>query len=376
MNSLSRLIPVLFHSVQVISRELIGMIPACRTDLGDEQVAKGQTLRVPRTPVKGNRDIVFGTPPVATGDDFGDIELVMSKFRIGDPILWNGEEELGVGNKKRILFQDQVTQRMRSLANEMEEDVCHEAATGAEGGVYGVAGTTPFATSDMKDLAQLVKMHNDIGSPQVGRQLVINTTSAANLRNHGVLFKVNESGTPELLRQGIIGQLYGFNIRESGGFRTFTPTGSGYLINGTHEIGADKIMVDTGTSPIPKGSVITIAGDLTKYIVTEDFAGTAGYIKIAPNLKAVPADNAAITVCGAFLPNVAFTSDAVLLAARTPQMPEGGDEADDVTNITDPVSGLTFQVASYGGYRQRRIEIAAAWGMKTVNPQHSVLLLG
>lgn len=375
-NTLNRLIPVLFNAMQVISRELIGIIPACRTDLGGQQVAKGQVLRIPVTPPAENQDIQFGVAPSVSGDEFGDIELKMTKFRIGKPIVWNGEEELGVGDKKRQLFQDQVTQRMRSLANEMETDVCLEAHTGAKGGVYGVAGTTPFATADMKDLAQLVKMHNDIGSPQFGRQLVINTTSAANLRNHGVLFKVNEAGTTELLRQGIIGQLYGFNIRESGGFRTFTPTGSGYLVSGDHGAGADKIMVDTGSNPIPKGSVITIAGDTTKYIVTEDFEGTAGYIKISPRLAAALADGAAVSVSAAFLPNVAFTSDAVLLAARVPQMPEGGDAADDVTNVTDPVSGLTFQVASYGGHRQRWIEIGAAWGVKTVNPQHSVLLLG
>jgi hypothetical protein len=344
--------------------------------MGSQQVAKGQVLRIPVTPPAKNHDIEFGKAPTLSGDEFGDVELKMTKFRHGDPIVWNGEEELGVGEKKRQLFQDQVTQRMRSLANEMEEDVCREAATGAKGGVYGVAGSTPFVTADMKDLAQLVKIHNDIGSPQFGRNLVINTTSAANLRNHGVLFKANEAGTVELLRRGVIGQLYGFDIRESGGFRTFTPTGSGYKINGAHDAGVEKIMVDSGTAPIPKGSVITIAGDSEKYIVTEDFEGTAGYIKIAPKLKKAAVSGAAITVSNAFLPNVSFTSDAVLLAARVPQMPEGGDEADDVTTVTDPASGLTFQVASYGGHRLRYIEIAAAWGVKTVNPQHSVLLLG
>lgn len=377
MNSLNRLIPVLYAAMQVVSRELVGIIPACRRDMSADQVAKDQVLRIPVTPPAENQDIVIGTAPTVAGDDFGDVELRMTKFRIGKPIVWNGEEEMGVGSKKRQLFLDQVTQRMRSLANEMESDVCLEAHTGAQGGAYGTAKTTPFAPgSNMADFAQLVKIMNDIGAPQFGRNLVLNTTAAASLRNNGVLFRVNEAGTADLLRQGILGRLYGFDIRESGGFRPFTPTGSGYVVNGNFAKGATKITIDTGTGAILKGSIVTFAGNTTQYVVTEDFVGTAGTLNIAPGLNGPVATGVAITISDSFLPNVAFTSDAVLLATRTPAMPDGGDEADDVTTVTDPVSGLTFQVAAYGGYRQRRIEVGAAWGCKTVNPQHSVVLLG
>jgi len=375
-NKLDKLIPVFNNSMQEISRELIGIIPACRRDMRADQIAKGQTLRVPLTPDGENEDIIIGKAPDLAGDEFGNIDVQMTKFRIGKPIVWNGEEELAIGDLRRQLFQDQVTQRMRRLANEMEEDVCLEAAIGAQGGVYGTAGTTPFASSDMKDFAQVIKIMNDGGMPQFGRNMVLNTSSASNLRNHGVLFKVNEAGTQELLRQGVLGRLYGFDIRESGGFRTFAPTGSGYAVNGDFVKGDKKIMVDTGTGAIKKGSVVSFAGNTTKYIVTEDFEGTAGYLNIAPGLVAPVATGVAMTVSNSFLPNVAFTSDAVLLATRTPAMPEGGDNAQDVTTVTDPVSGLTFQVAAYGGHRQRWIEIGAVWGTKTVNPQHSVLLLG
>jgi len=375
-NSLNDLIPSLYTSLQEISRELVGAIPACMRDMTAESAADGQVVRVPITPPAKNVNITIGTPPTATGDAFGHIDLKITKFRIGAPIIWNGEEEMAVKNTLSELKRNQFTQRMRALVNEMEEDVCLEAVTGAQGGVYGTAGTAPFVTNDMVDLSQLVKIFNDIGAPQSTRQLVANTSAAANLRNHGVLYRANESGTTELLRQGIIGRLFGFDIRESGGFRQFKATGSGYLVNGTFAEGDNQIQVDTGTDVIKKGSVITIAGDTTKYIVTEDFAGTAGLLKFSPGLKKAPADNAAITIVSEFLPSAVFTSDAIVLATRAPAMPEGGDEADDVAVITDPATGLSFQVAFYAGYRQRRIEIGAAWGVKTVNPQHSVVLLG
>jgi hypothetical protein len=376
MNGLDKLIPFLLLSVQEISRELVGAISACMRDMTADSAAEGQVVRVPITPPAQNRDITIGTAPVATGDKFGNIDLKITKFRIGAPIIWNGEEELAVKNTLSSLKRNQFTQRMRALVNEMEEDVCFEAVTGAQGGVYGTPGTAPFTTNDMVDMSQLVKMFNDIGAPQSTRQMVVNTSAAANLRNHGVLYRVNEAGTAEMLRQGIIGRLYGFDIRESGGFRQFAATGNGYKVNGAFDVGVDAIQIDTGTGVIKKGSVFTIAGDTTKYIVTEDFAGTAGLLKLSPALKKAPATGAAITIVQDFLPSAAFTSDAVVLATRAPAMPEGGDEADDVAIITDPVTGLTFQVAYYAGYRQRRIEIGVAWGVKTVNPQHSVVLLG
>lgn len=375
-NELNGLIPVMYTALQEISRELVGIIPACITDMTADSAAEGQKVRVPVTPPAKNRDITIGQAPVATGDKFGYIDVEINKFKIGEPIVWNGEEELGVGGKVDQLLANQFTQRMRSLVNEMEEDVCLEAVTGEGGGAYGTAGTTPFATNDMFDLSQIVRMFNDIGAPQMTRQLVINTTAAANLRNHGVLYKANEAGTTELLRQGIIGRLYNFDIRESGGFRIFTPTGTGYQVNGTPEAGAREFQIDSGTGAIKKGTVFTIAGDTAKYIVTENFAGTAGLLKFAPALKAVPASGAAITISGSFLPSAAFTKDAIVLATRAPAMPKRGDSAKDVRNITDPVSGLSFQVAYYGDYRQERIEIGAAWGVKTVNPQHSIVILG
>ena len=73
---------------------------------------------------------------------------------------------------------------------------------------------------------------------------------------------------------------------------------------------------------------------------------------------------------------MAFDRNAFLLASRTPAMPDGGDTADDVMNVTDPVSGITFQVALYRQYRQVRYEVGLAWGVASVKPAHAVMLLG
>lgn len=59
-----------------------------------------------------------------------------------------------------------------------------------------------------------------------------------------------------------------------------------------------------------------------------------------------------------------------------PAMPEGGDNADDVMNVTDPISGITFQIALYRQYRQVRYEVGLAWGVSSVKPAHGCLILG
>ena len=52
------------------------------------------------------------------------------------------------------------------------------------------------------------------------------------------------------------------------------------------------------------------------------------------------------------------------------------DLAEDVVLVEDPVSGLTFEVASYRGFRQMMYTVAIAWGATCIKPAHVGILMG
>ncbi|MBE9933819.1 hypothetical protein HAX34_00495 [Escherichia coli] len=102
---------------------------------------------------------------------------------------------------------DQFKQAFRALANEVEADL-GALYFGASRAV-GTAGTTPFGVKDdLSDAALARQVLEDNGAPTTDLQMVLGSTAIANLRGkQSVLFKVNESGTEQLLREGVLGRL-------------------------------------------------------------------------------------------------------------------------------------------------------------------------
>jgi hypothetical protein len=378
MNGLDDLIPILYEALQVVARELLGVIPAASRSMTANAAAVGQTIRVPVTPPSENSDVLPGIEPPYDGTDFGCVDLVISKMRRAKPIVWTGNEEIEVGGQLNQILVNQYAQSIRSLTNEVETDVALELVMGAllAGNVYGTAGTTPF-NGGLGDLAQIAKILDDRGAPQTGRQFAANTTVGAALRSLTHLTNVDKAGDNDMLRRGVFGDLLGFAVRQSAGFKPFNPgTGAGYLINGGAAAGETELTIDTGSGVINKGAIITIAGDPNKYVVAETVSSGGTVIKIVGGLKQDAADNTAITLGAPFLPSVGFTSDAIVLATRLPALPGRGDSAKDITVITDVVSGLSLQAAMYTRYMQNLVELRLCWGVKAVNPKFSSVLLG
>lgn len=386
-NTLTGLIGPLYEALDVVSRELVGFTKVVTMDATAEAAAVGQEVRSPVVQPVALQDITPGlTAPNAGDHVIGNVPVVITTSK-SYPIRWNGEEQKGLngpsGAGTSVIMKNQFINAFRSLGNAVDLSLANAAVAGASRAT-GTPGTTPFGVAgDLSDFAQARKILEDNGAPTTNLGMVVNSSSAANLRGkQSVLFKANEAGTDEMLRQGVIGRVEGFDIGQSAQLKTFIKgTGTGYLVNSTGlVIGSVAIPVDTGSGTILAGDAISFAGDPNVYMVTGALAG--GVVTIGgPGLLTAIADNTAITVGNSYAPNVAFAKTALVLAARAPAMPVGIDgkpidAADDMMMITDPVSGLSFQLTQYRQYRQIYWEIALAWGVKAVKPDHIAILRG
>lgn len=382
-NTLTGLIPTLYNALDVVSRELVGLIPAVSSDMTYDRAAVGQTVTSPVAPASTASDITPAVTPPNDGDQtIGSVSMTISKAR-RVPVRWNGEEKLGLDNNGasyNIILRDQFAQAMRALTNEVENDLAALYVNASR--AYGIAGTTPFATN-LADSAQVLKILKDNGAPGSDHQLVIDTAAGASMRTLLQLTKANEAADTGLLRRGVLMDVHGFAIRESAQIRTPAAGTAASATTNTagYAIGATAItLASAGTGTIVAGDVITFAGDTNKYVVASGDADVSngGTITLAaPGLRKALATSAiAITVVAAAARNMAFHRSAIALATRAPALPMQGDSATDRMMVTDPTSGLTFEVAMYAQYRQMQYEISLAWGVAAIKPAHIALLLG
>ena len=377
-NTLTGIIPVIYEALNVVSREMIGFIPGVTRDASAARAALNQTVRSPVGEAGDLEDITPGQLPANTGGTttgYKDVVITNSKAA---PVLWSGEERLSVGGSYNPILVNQFTDGMRKLVNAIEADLALTATTHASR-AYGTPGTAPFGTAgDLSDVAGVLQILEDNGAPKSDLQLALNSAAMAKLRGkQSVLFKVNEAGSSDMLRNGMTDRLQGFALRNSAGpVQHVKGTGASYLTNSASlAIGDTVIPVDTGSGTILAGDTISIGADSNEYVVTG--ALTGGNVTIAePGLKTAWGNNVAITVGNSYTPNIGFARTALILAARAPALPDGGDMADDRMMITDPFSGLIFEVALYRMYRQVKYEIAMAWGTASVKDEHIALLFG
>lgn len=384
-NTLTDLIPDMIEARDTISREMIGFIPAVTRDAQMARVAVGQEVLVPVTREHTAADTTPGVTAPDTGDTTVDNVAVTITKSKHVPVRFNGEETKGLQNSGIFssIMADRFYQAMRTLANEIETDLWLTAYK-ASSRAYGTAGTAPFGTAgDLSDFAGVARILDENGCPTTDRQLVLGHAAIANLRGkQSVLFKVNEAGSNDMLRNGMTDRVQNFALRHSDPVGVHTKGGGASgLINGAEAVDQTTLTYDTltvNTTGYKSGDIITFAADsANKYVINTGSTATAGDIVIgAPGLRSAIPDNNAITIGNDYTANVAFSRSAIILASRAPAAPEGGDMAADVYQMTDPVSGLVFEFALYKQFMQNVIHVRLAWGQKAIKSAHIATLIG
>ena len=385
-NTITNLIPDIYAALDVVSRELVGFIPAVMRDSTADRLAVGQTLRVPVAPSNtAGGDITPAMAfPSAAYQTIANKTLTMTKQRFY-PFSWTNEERyaLDQGPGALTINQFQIAQAVRGLVNEIETDLAVAANVGASR-AYGTAASTPFATT-LGDPAQLRKILDDNGAPASDRHLIINTAAGANLRTLAQLTKVNEAGTNAVLNDGSLIDLHGFRIKESaqvvtsvaGAMASATSTSAAFTVGQTV-----VPLATAGTGVVAAGDVITFANDTNKYVVSAvSFAGanpaSGDTITLAaPGLRvAQGVATRAITVVAASARNIGLSRNALLLATRLP-VTDNDDIARFRETITDGLSGISLEFVKWPGQDMSTYHVRAVWGTLAVKPEHMAILLG
>jgi hypothetical protein len=375
-NTFNNLAADIYDAAEIVGRELVGGLRSIKINGGAQESAKGDVVRASFTQPQIVSTAYAPAMIIPEGtDQTVDNKTMNLNTYASIQIPYTGEDQkhLSNGAGYEWVFAKQIEQAMRSICNKMELDILASLASGA-GNAYGTAGTTPF-TSNMNDLPNVYKLLLDRGMPDDGRVCgIYNTGAAVNIQNLSNLYKVNESGNEGLLRHGQLGQLYNINLKRSAQIaRPAVGSGSLYVLNGAHAIGATSLVLKTGSGNILAGDILIING--VKYIVNAGISAP-GTLTINSGLVAAGSDGDTVSLVAQGVRNIILHPDACELAMRPLANPAGGDAAVDVMDVADSTSGLVFRLSHYRGFHKSMIEIGVLYGSKVWLPDFVCQHLG
>lgn len=371
-----------YAAIEIVSRETIGIIQAVTRNAGAEAVSKGTTVRNPVAPKNSAYSITPSMTPLAAADMIYTNRTISLDNLYGYKFHFATEEEMGLkaSGPFGTLWQQNIAMAYRTLTNQIAAALTALYYNSSRG--FGTAATTPFS-SNLSELSAVKVMLDVNGAPIGDRHLIIDDNATYNLLKLTQLTNVNQSGSDDELRRGVIRDLFGFQVRTDANVALHTAgTSTGQKADSIDAIGATTVSYDGGDGgTLLVGDALSIANDASdpaggnsKYILQTAVTAAAGNMVIAsPGLLNATTDEDAITRSATYRANMAFSRDALVLASRAPQ---GGDSAIDESILIDPVTGLAFRLAKYTGHHIINYELSTLYGVGLGNPEHMVLLLG
>lgn len=371
----------IYAARQIVGRERIGGLRSVTVNTSlAEQVAYNDDVRSAFAPAPTVNTTFSPAMTIPEGDD----QTITSKSMPLDQyanvqIPWTGEDIKKVDNNAgyETVYGKQIEQAMRSLSNTVESYLNTKLYQGA-GNAAGTSGTTPFG-SDFDVLADILKLMEDRGLPSGDVSAVLNSAAINNLRKIDALWQANTSGGDEMLRRGIVSNLYDIMVKQSGGIASHTKgnaaTYNTDLVAG-YAAGSTTIHLEAGTGDFNAGDIITFGGDTERYVVQA--ATGDGDIDIVLNSGLVEAiaNDEAVALQNSYTANIVLHRNAAEIVFRAPKMPLGGDAAVEVMNVQDPVSGMVFQFALYKGFKKSMLDISVMYAAKVWNPDFVAILQG
>lgn len=382
-NDLTGLLPTIYNAMYRVSNEPAGMIGAVSRDATANQAAKDQVVRSPVVPAMVPKAITpKNIADSGTDRNVGYVDIVIDNLDFVDFNL-TGEEERGLGENSATVAQQSFEEAFRALRNKIEATLTAQYIHASR--AAGTAGANPFGVADdFTSLTAALEILDENGAPATDRHAVIGSREVGVLLGkQPALFRINEAGGSGERRQGSLLPMFGAQLHHSGQIKSHVKGGmAGFDVNeaGHYAVGATTIAFDGGTvnsTGAKAGDVVTIGTDPNKYVIGTGSTSTSGTIVLnQPGLRAIAAHEAEMAIGNSYRANMVFSRDAIQLACRVPAVPTGGDQASDRTYVTDPFSGLTFEVSVYRQMRQVTYFVGICWGVKVIKSDHLALMLG
>lgn len=233
----------------------------------------------------------------------------------------------------------------------------------------GTAGTTPDALSDITGVKRTLEENK---APRSPRYLIIDEYAEDKFLQLDSFAEIDKSAEPSILREGLLGRKYGFEIGMDQNIVTHAAGSLTSLNTNSATAGSESIPVDGGADvALVQGDLISIAGN--QYVVTSDFSSTSGNLGIYPALAADSNDEAITVTSTDSVNNLGFHRDAFCLVNRPLEPAMGGAES-----ATINMGGLSVRV-TYGydmTYKRNMMSWDILTGFKTIYPELAVRLLG
>lgn len=243
----------------------------------------------------------------------------------------------------------------------------------------GTALSLPTDPALLRQASTILKKNN---ISMMGKSAMLDPDVTGKFEDSDRLRKVNESGSSDVLRRAVVGELSGFMVYDSNQVYDHT-AGTLAVTVGTLETEASVTAGVTSlllaatavTGTLVAGDLFTIAGDNQHYRVTAlaTAAANAITVSIEPALQVTIAGAKEVTVIAGGRRDLCFQQSAFAFAS--PMLRVDNPCGNEIGIITDPVSKISLKLERSRHNHANRVSLSALWGGKMVYPDASVIML-
>jgi hypothetical protein len=346
-------------------------------DYSSEGAMRGSTIDIPISNTFTATNVAPSMTMASAQDSTpGLVQIALDQWK-EVPFFITDKQRMEIMESESFLPMN-VSETVRALANSMDGHI-HNQYIDVYGYV-GTAGDTPFST--IADVVNARAQLNKQLAPMGNRRMVLNPDAEASLLQLPAMSDLEKTGDPEVKMEGMLGRKFGFDFYQSTNVVTHTAGTIGSVtVASTTAAGATTLdIIASVGGTLKKGDVFSIAGNSQTYVVTSadaTYSSTKTAISISPALVAIASSGADVAVRASHVVNLAFQREAFAFVNRPLAGVGGGAELGSIiSQMTDPVSGLTMRMEVTRHNKQERFAVDVLYGAKAIRPALATRVAG